>query len=643
MTKKSLLFFALVFSFIICANASEMERINDSIRVFNLGEVTCVGFTAMEGVNTMNAESMSDHDARKVDEALSLLPGLSVRDAGARAEGKFYMRGFDQRRVPVMLDGVPIYIPYEAQLDIRRLSTSNLSKITVEKGAPSLLCGINAMGGTVNLVSAKPSDRFELRANASTLWNANIGLGTASERWYAQANFAYDKRDYIRLPHTFKPIEGVQESNHLLNSDREDATFNVRVGVTPGDDEYAIAYSMIRANKGVPVYLGDNGKRRFWRYDPWDKDEVLFHTRTVASTFGILESRVYYDRYYNVVRSYDDISCTTQDSKSAFNSTYDDYSLGAMVSWYKDVSYNNLVKIGINYKRDVHRSHDGEPVDQKSDNLMSIAAEDQWSPIQNLHITSAIGVFAKTPVNKDTEVNYHIAAIYDLSSTEKIKLSLARTSRFATLSERYTYKFGKSIPNPDLNSEHSYNMDLTAYGNTCGLSWNLSGFCSFLGDVIQDVTGVDPDNPTVFQPRNCGKARFIGWEAALSYKLFGCIKLSGNYSYIYRVNTTDRELKFTDVPRHKGVISADLSLPCDIMVNADWILSSSAYSTSDGSLSTPGYGIVNMKAGKTFLCDSLSVEIGVKNLFDKLYYYTEGYPQEGRLVFAALHYNFKVK
>ncbi|MFC2584104.1 MAG: hypothetical protein ACFNVX_07785, partial [Lachnoanaerobaculum saburreum] len=54
---------------------------------------------------------------------------------------------------------------------------------------------------------------------------------------------------------------------------------------------------------------------------------------------------------------------------------------------------------------------------------------------------------------------------------------------------------------------------------------------------------------------------------------------------------------------------------------------------------TAGFGATNVK----FIykpTESLSVEAGISNLFDKNYEYAEGYPEEGRVFFANLRYKF---
>lgn len=656
-------------SLLSISTVSAIEK-NDTLPHVNLGDVTVTGVRAKKSVNMMTGDFMTGHNTQRVDEAIDLLPGITVRDAGARNEGSFYLRGFDQRRVPVFLDGVPIYVPYEGEMDMRRLQTATLAKVSVQRTMPSLLLGGNAMGGAVNLVSAVPDSPLELKANTSLLLDANswdIGgyAGTRQDRFFASAGVSYIDRKYIRLPHSFTPIEGLQTSRHLVNSGTHDLTLNAKFGFTPNStDQYTISYTMIRADKGVPTYLGRSGKARFWRYPKWNKDEIMFHSSTKIAE-GSLESRLFYDRYYNKLKSYDDISCTTQDKESSFTSIYNDYSIGAYLGYGIRLHEKDLIRFGGNFKRDVHRAHDNDdPEARMADNFYSFAIENTLDFGKAWRLNAAAGLFGRKgtkaeryegpadapdngivdyPHTSNLDFNYQASLKWKFIKSHSAALSFARTSRFPTLDERYSFKLGKAIPNPDLTTEHSYNLDLTINGRISDFLWSVSGYYSWLTNTIMEITGVDPENPTIWQLQNKGKAQFRGFEVALSYTLLHSLTISGNYSYIDRVNTTDRSVKFTDVPHSKGVVAVDWRLKCGLSFAGDFTAYSSALSTSDGSLFVPGFAVINLNASYKLLNDMLTIRCGVRNLTDKLYYYTEGYPQAGREFYSSLQFDFTSK
>lgn len=635
---------------------------NDTIGTFTLGEVRVLG-NIPQPETELNSDQIQKLNVNRVSEALNWLPGITLSEAGTRNEGIIFLRGFDQRQIPVFMDGIPVYVPFDGSIDLNRLQTSNISKIQISKSLSSLLLGGNTMGGAVNIISARPQHKLEVGAEVSTLWNTSLNIGSKLEKWYFQGGVSYLDRPNYRLPHSFKPIEGLQEGRTRDNSDTKDLQFNVKTGYTPKEGhEYTIGYTSIRSEKGVPVYLGTAGKRNYWRYKDWNKDQISLFTRTPFARNWVVENKVYYDRYYNKLESFDDNTYSTQNSKYAYTSIYNDYTWGgASVFSWKGLK-NNTLKAGVNGKYDVHRSHnEGEPVAAQKEYMLSASVEDTWVVLPRLTLLGGIGYFKHKgikiesyekkgtgyeivtyPTSSDDNINYQFAADYKIRQTQNLRFSLSQNSRFASLKERYSYKRGKSVPNPDLKTEHAFNLDLSYNGSYNSLNWYASGYYSFLSDAILEVTGVDANDPLVWQLQNTGKAHYRGFELGIAYtrNLFG---IRANYSFTDRVNKTNDSIKFTDVPKSKLNVGFDFNEPYSkIILRTDMNAYSNRLTSSDGKLSTPGFAIYNLSLERRFI-NSLLVKASVSNLFDKLYYISEGYPLEGRRFQLSVSYNFNLQ
>ena len=105
---------------------------NDST-VFELGRIT-VGTEKTQKIesNQVNAEEMQAHGDIHVGQAISRVPGVVIREGGRRAESQAAIRGFDSRQITLNLDGIPIYLPYDGNIDLSRYLTSDLSRIEVQ-------------------------------------------------------------------------------------------------------------------------------------------------------------------------------------------------------------------------------------------------------------------------------------------------------------------------------------------------------------------------------------------------------------------------------------------------------------------------------------------------------------------------------
>lgn len=77
---------------------------------------------------------MKAPDKQNVAQALSVVPGVVLQKSGSRNEEQVKVRGFDSRQVPVYFDGVPIYVPYDGNLDLARILTNNLGQLKFPKG-----------------------------------------------------------------------------------------------------------------------------------------------------------------------------------------------------------------------------------------------------------------------------------------------------------------------------------------------------------------------------------------------------------------------------------------------------------------------------------------------------------------------------
>ncbi|NTU43699.1 MAG: Plug domain-containing protein [Nitrospirales bacterium] len=89
--------------------------------VFTLGEVMVYGKADVDGnslPDKVYEEDMRLFNRNTLSDAVNLLPGVTLSRTGARSESTLFVRGFDIKHVPVFLDGIPIYVPYDGYPDL---------------------------------------------------------------------------------------------------------------------------------------------------------------------------------------------------------------------------------------------------------------------------------------------------------------------------------------------------------------------------------------------------------------------------------------------------------------------------------------------------------------------------------------------
>jgi iron complex outermembrane receptor protein len=630
---------------------------NANLTVYHLGEVVITGSADKE---TVTREEISKYNTNNAARALNELPSLVFSNSGSRNEGTVYMRGFDLRGVPVYVDGVPVYVPYDGYVDLARFTTAGLSKIEVSKGYSSILYGPNAMGGTINMVSLKPQKKLEIGAKTGIMsgngYDTYLTLGSKLGKFYFQGLVSKLGRDYTPLSQN-ADTSTYQPDHKLNNSYNTDSKVSLKAGYTPNEtDEYSINYIYQHGEKGNPVYLGNDNsvKIRFWQWPYWDKESVYFISKTRVADKTFLKTRIFYDRFKNQLDSYDDDTYTTQNKKSSFTSLYNDETYGANVEASTQLLRKNDIKMAFHFKNDNHRENNvGEPVRHVADNTASFGLEDVYSPFAALTLIPGVSYNLRRSItaenydskndtitqflaNNNSALNAQVAAYYQITPQLKINADISHKTRFATMKDRYSYKMGIALPNPDLKSEASTNYEIAASLTLAGkITLQPALFYSKLSNTIQSVSNVEPG---ISQMQNTGNSEFMGGDFTAVYNPLEKLRFYLTYTYIQRHNLSNPDIKFTDVPAHKifGSVEYKAVKNGTIVVFGEY--NSSRYSSSDGNNVAPEYFVLNMQLSYSFY-KYLKAEAGMNNIFDKNYCISEGYPEAGRNFYASLYFN----
>lgn len=660
--------FLTILSLLWCTGlAAQPSGKPDSVKNrFTLGEVAVFG---RKSANSVNADRIEKHGLTNVGTALNLLPGVTLGAVGARNETVVNIRGFDLRQVPLFIDGIPVYVPYDGMVDLGRFTTFDVSEIQLTKGNASVLYGPNALGGAINVITRKPEERLEIQGATGYLsggYRTNFNIGSKWDRFYAQASFSQLKRNYYPLSEKFSPTD-FEDGGHRENAHQNDRKYHLKVAFTPTEKSmYALAYSYQRGNKGNPFYAGSDSRSnqfsrpRYWEWPKWDKQSIYFLSNTTFHSKHSIRTRIYYDEFKNLLNSWDDATFSTMDRGYAFASVYNDYTIGGILQHDFQSSRRNTLSTSIQYKQDVHREYNvGEPERQMNDGNFTLALEDRLTITNTLAFTIGASYNNRKslraenydpdteaindyPANANDAFNLQGVLRYQLSSSQFIAASVGKKTRFATVKDRYSYRMGTAVPNPDLEAEESMNYDVS-YGNRLfdGLSLDGAIFYSKISKTILMVDNVfyeEDGDQWVSQLQNTGDSEYMGVEVAANYLITPAINIGANFTYIKRNNISNPAIRLTDVPRQKLMLFSGYSPTDRFRIQANLEHSSKRYSTTYGTMS-PGFTVVNASAA-THLWKWFSLEAGVNNIFDENFTLTEGFFEPGRTFYSNLIYKF---
>lgn len=481
-------------------------------------------------VTVLPEEELERLGATSVGETLERLPAFNS-GGGRRGERILTLRGFDQRQLAVFVDGVPVYVPYDGQLDLSKLPIDMVERLSVVKGSGTLLYGPNGLGGAVNITTREPTERPSLRLRSEVApWSALRGSAVGSAALgpvAAIAGVGAERVRYVRLSDDFSALPN-QPEGRRLNSDRRELTLATKWTWDLSETHrLRFSASCFGGTFGVPPGTRDLTVR-YWRWTDWESGSLgLSHAYRGARLQT--EAVVYVSRFTNTLDSYDDASYTTQRLPKAFHTIYDDTSMGAFARTANliplDTGRALRVRTWSGIKHDTHSSFDspGTGTTEVSTNLLTTSAEVEADLVAPwLRASAGVEIDGELPDTPPSGPKPRAAAAVGplasvtVTPTRAVSVTLSASSRtrFPTLRERFSTVFGAREPNPRLQPEHAWNFSLDGvFKPSRALRVAVGLFDSELDDLITSVLV----RPQTDQLQNLGRARYLGGEAEVTW------------------------------------------------------------------------------------------------------------------------------
>lgn len=655
-------------------------------QAFELGKVevkskALQNLTTTSGVRSFSSNSANLFGTTDVAEAAKYVAGASfVATGGKRNEEMIIIRGVS--RTPVFIDGFPVYVSYDGSIDLGRFLASSYAQIDFSKSSSSLLYGANSLGSVINLVTKQPTKAFEgeihygakyspqnAGKNTHSLYDnfVDARFGSKFEKFFFQVDGSFREGFHTPLASGIAPKEDPSYSN-----EKRDKRIAAKIGITPdSNEEYVFSYSKQEGEKSAKFYEGadPSQKNDYWWWPQWDKESYALHSKLDFGDSFTINTRAYYDKFTNVLRNmkdykYEDLA----EGKKGWVSQYDDYTFGVgMELIFRGES--DEFKIAPQFKQDVHHSKQvypnnpslNEPTQRVSDKILTLALEETFRPDESTNIifgasvnsrragdaqgwgipdwdkTSNTSYIFNYETKDETVLNFQVLVEKSFNGNDAAYFSIGSRTYFPTQKERYTSRFGKYIQNPDLLSEDALNFVVGYRADYAKASYDASVFYTKWQDKIQAVK-VQRDGVNYEQNQNVGEAEIYGGELALKLRPNNQVTLGLDYAYT-EVKLRADGVFLTHIPRNKLSAYGEFKITPSVKFTATQLAQSSTHSNSDGSFDAAGFGVTNIKLGFD-ITRNFNLEVGIENLWDKLYAYTEGYFEAGRTIRADVRYKF---
>jgi iron complex outermembrane receptor protein len=437
-----------------------------------------------------------------------------------------------------------------------------------------------------------------------------------------------------------------------------------------------------------------NNSPKYWRWAEWNRDSYYLNTNTGLGKSSSIKFRAFLDFYPNTLDMFDNSNFSTMLQTNSGWSNYKDHSEGFSSDFTTKLIPQQTLSASFFLKGDTHReqglsatrnSRTGvttytlSPWRKNREYVNSIGFQDVIVIAPKMRATvgfSADHIDTTWAQNYDKNTNELLpftcnegpennsfsgcllhqwtfnplaSLTYSVADSGTLFFNFALKSHFPTMKDRYSSKFGKALANPMLKPEYSRNYTLGYSHNFAfNTSVQLELFRSDMYDAIATAQFVTDTElcPALTaggvyrcqQSINVGKELHQGVEFSLRTNPIRRLNFNTNYTFLKRTisGTEDMLPVFpTATPKHRTVSTANLQLAREFQIQASARYEAGAFNTvttrTNQTIIVPASKFATLDLGGIFpIAKNVRFQIGVKNLFDRNYYYQEGFPEVGR-------------
>ena len=549
-------------------------------------------------------------------------PGAMVT-VGSKDEFTLKLRGFDNKRIALLVDGVPVIDPYYGSFDLKTVAAGNVETVQVTEGPSSVLYGPNTMGGIVNVITRRPGPEPRLSLAASYGDRNTRGLAVDSSYLWGKFGFAVTAGYQDSNGYGYRDPSGVEQSR--ANSDYNRTNLNLKLYYYPtGTSEIMVNAGYYHSAYGMPPDL--YGRARYWRFPDWDRAMLNAGGFTALGERSSLRFRAFYVGYQNSLDFFIGPAMTVRQSRSTFdNADYGVFGLGdfTLAPW-------NALKLSVYFQADKVRTQDdvGLPWTEFDQGTFSGGIEDhitltgQWRVI----VGASWDYLDKFEGENTSRLNPLVGLKYSPVEALDLHLSYAGKSRFPSMNSLYSPGQG----NPNLESERASTFELGAAYDR-GITLKGAVFATKVFDLVNSFR-LPNGLRTYF---NIGEARMNGLEF-LVQKSWSRLTGTVNYTYLDHRNVTD-DRPLDVLPDHTLSLQLDVALPAKLRLGVAGLFASKSYWYDNNArelLTIPAYGYLDLVL--SWSAGDFAPFVKVANVFDEYFYTEPGFPWRGRYLEVGL-------
>lgn len=542
-----------------------------------------------------------DGDTRPLADTLSRKPGLSFTQSGPLGQtSSLSVRGLPARYVGVRIDGIDVTDAAGTQVrfDFGGLTNAGLDRVELLKGSQSALYGSEAIGGVVDITTARPtklgfSTRVGVEAGSYGTYSGNVMLGYKDDRGEVALNVSRLESEGFSALSDNTEKDGAEQTTANLT-----LRYDVSEAVTVGGAIYYRDLDFDFDNiAGDPSGTGQTRERG-------------------ARVFAELTTgRVTHELSYSHFESNRDLETATY--TSTFDSTRDQVAYLGSASL--GGASNATLNFGLDYTEERYKTVGGADTRSAFAELLLQPGDFDLSLALRHDEHSQFGGHASG----------RVAGVWHVTDATDIRATLATGFRAPSLNELY----GPFGGNPALDPEQSRSAELGVehrFGSVGSVRGTL--FYTEVDDLI------DYNFPTGYV-QVPGTSVSKGFEMSGRYALSGQYTIYGTYTHVDAKDGNGQ--RRAGVPRNTTVLGLDAEVTPKLSGNIEVKHASGAEASAfaPASHKVGDYTLVNVGLDYAVV-DNARAYLRIENLTDEDYETVGGYNQPGRSVYFGIRAEF---
>lgn len=291
---------SLIGSFIVlfCVNGYSQEQNYDLGPIVVTATKTEI-YQEQVGVTTriVTNDELEKAGLITVDEALRVLPGVSVSKTGATGGvTSVYLRGAKPGHILVLIDGVEVNDPMgiDRGFDFTHVLIDNIDRIEILQGPQSTLYGSDALGGVINIITKKGEGPLNgtLRNGGGSFHTMDTNLNLNGV--YKQTNYSFSFSRFY--------TGGVSQAAHGVEKDKyENYTISSLLGYDFSDTvqlKFTMRYTDVDSAFDDASFDDDNNNISHWKNlavkAQFIHEITDFWNHTLSASYSNI-NRKYYD------------------------------------------------------------------------------------------------------------------------------------------------------------------------------------------------------------------------------------------------------------------------------------------------------------------------------------------------------------